>query len=68
MVTTVCAKTGVKHVHHAAQQFDIGIYFEANGHGTVLFSDNARRAIEGVTLYVVGAGRPGSPRALPRPP
>ena len=52
MVTTVCAKTGVKHVHHAAQQFDIGIYFEANGHGTVLFSDNARRAIEGVTLYV----------------
>ena len=32
-------KTGVKHLHHAAQQFDIGIYFEANGHGTVVFSD-----------------------------
>lgn len=33
------AKTGVKHVHACAERyFDIGIYFEANGHGTVLFS------------------------------
>jgi phosphoacetylglucosamine mutase len=33
------AKTGVKHLHHAAvESFDIGIYFEANGHGTVVFS------------------------------
>lgn len=31
------AKTGVKHVHAAAHTFDIGVYFEANGHGTVLF-------------------------------
>ena len=32
------AKTGVKYVHAAAHKhFDIGIYFEANGHGTVLF-------------------------------
>jgi phosphoacetylglucosamine mutase len=31
------AKTGVKHVHAAAHSFDIGVYFEANGHGTVLF-------------------------------
>lgn len=30
-----CTKTGVKHLHHAAQEFDIGVYFEANGHGTV---------------------------------
>jgi phosphoacetylglucosamine mutase len=36
----VITKTGVKHLHHAAMQFDIGIYFEANGHGTVLFSNN----------------------------
>jgi len=27
--------TGVKHLHHAAMQFDVGVYFEANGHGTV---------------------------------
>ncbi|ODV92584.1 hypothetical protein CANCADRAFT_89117 [Tortispora caseinolytica NRRL Y-17796] len=33
--------TGVKHLHHSAQRFDIGVYFEANGHGTVLFSPEA---------------------------
>ena len=31
-------KTGVKYLHHAALDFDIGVYFEANGHGTVVFS------------------------------
>uniref|UniRef100_A0A7S2WU77 Phosphoacetylglucosamine mutase n=1 Tax=Mucochytrium quahogii TaxID=96639 RepID=A0A7S2WU77_9STRA len=30
-------KTGVKHLHHKAVEYDIGVYFEANGHGTVLF-------------------------------
>lgn len=30
-----CTKTGVKHLHHTAKEFDIGVYFEANGHGTV---------------------------------
>ena len=30
------AKTGVKFVHHAALGYDCGVYFEANGHGTVL--------------------------------
>ncbi len=34
---TVVTPTGVKHLHAAAEHFDIGIYFEANGHGTVLF-------------------------------
>mmetsp|Transcript_28363 Transcript_28363/g.34619 ORF Transcript_28363/g.34619 Transcript_28363/m.34619 type:complete len:214 (-) Transcript_28363:1700-2341(-) len=28
------AKTGVKYLHHIAVKFDVGIYFEANGHGT----------------------------------
>lgn len=37
--------TGVKHLHHAAARYDIGVYFEANGHGTVLFSDNATKII-----------------------
>ena len=32
--------TGVKYLHEEAVKFDIGIYFEANGHGTVLFSDS----------------------------
>ncbi|CCC09395.1 unnamed protein product [Sordaria macrospora k-hell] len=30
----MCTPTGVKHLHHVAQSFDIGVYFEANGHGT----------------------------------
>lgn len=25
-------------MHHAAERYDVGVYFEANGHGTVLFS------------------------------
>jgi phosphoacetylglucosamine mutase len=37
-VDIVLADTGVKNLHHKAQQYDIGVYFEANGHGTVLFS------------------------------
>ncbi|KAL1951855.1 hypothetical protein VTO73DRAFT_1004 [Trametes versicolor] len=35
-----CVSTGVKHLHHAAEHYDIGVYFEANGHGTVLFSSD----------------------------
>lgn len=30
-----CSKTGVKYLQRIAQKFDIGVYFEANGHGTV---------------------------------
>nr|OQO19568.1 hypothetical protein B0A51_11674 [Rachicladosporium sp. CCFEE 5018] len=40
-----CTPTGVKHLHHVASRYDIGVYFEANGHGTVLFSQNALRQI-----------------------
>lgn len=39
--------TGVKHLHHRAQQFDVGIYFEANGHGTVLFSKKYTSVLNG---------------------
>ena len=38
-IKTGMAKTGVKYVHHKALEYDIGIYYEANGHGTVIFSD-----------------------------
>jgi phosphoacetylglucosamine mutase len=37
-----CVPTGVKHLHHAAEYYDIGVYFEANGHGTVLFSPTSQ--------------------------
>lgn len=36
----VFTPTGVKYLHEKAAEYDIGIYFEANGHGTVLFSEN----------------------------
>uniref|UniRef100_A0A3B3DSA0 Phosphoacetylglucosamine mutase n=1 Tax=Oryzias melastigma TaxID=30732 RepID=A0A3B3DSA0_ORYME len=45
-VTVRCTKTGVKHLHHAALEFDVGVYFEANGHGTVLFSKAAEDQIQ----------------------
>ena len=35
----------MKHLHRRAASYDIGIYFEANGHGTVLFSDKASETI-----------------------
>lgn len=44
-VPVACVPTGVKHLHHKAMEFDIGVYFEANGHGTVIFSDNATQQI-----------------------
>lgn len=40
-----CVPTGVKHLHRAAHHFDVGIYFEANGHGTVLISENFQRKV-----------------------
>jgi len=43
----IITKTGVKHLHHAAvEHFDVGVYFEANGHGTVVFSKNYERFAE----------------------
>jgi phosphoacetylglucosamine mutase len=33
----------VKHLHAKAEHFDVGIYFEANGHGTVIFSDKPKK-------------------------
>lgn len=36
----VFTPTGVKYLHASAAQYDIGIYFEPNGHGTILFSEH----------------------------
>ncbi|KAK0055316.1 phosphoacetylglucosamine mutase [Biomphalaria pfeifferi] len=44
-IPVACVPTGVKYLHHKAQDFDIGVYFEANGHGTVLFSRTAQKLI-----------------------
>ena len=37
-----CTSTGVKYLHHSASLYDIGLYFEPNGHGTILLSSKAR--------------------------
>lgn len=39
-VEVALAPTGVKYLHEKAARYDIGIYFEANGHGTILFSEH----------------------------
>lgn len=39
-VETECVATGVKHLHKAALKYEIGIYFESNGHGTILIKES----------------------------
>ena len=34
-----CTATGVKNLHHEALKFDIAVYFESNGHGTLLINN-----------------------------
>lgn len=54
-IPVTCVPTGVKHLHHAAQKYDIGVYFEANGHGTVLFSPSC--------LHLLSSAIPTSPES-----
>lgn len=44
-VPVACVPTGVKWLHHKAIEYDIGVYFEANGHGTVVFKPEAKEKI-----------------------
>lgn len=37
-IQTYCTATGVKNLHREALKHDISIYFETNGHGTVIFN------------------------------
>lgn len=46
-IPVLMAKTGVKYLHHVAcKHLDCGIYFEANGHGTVFFSDRLMAVLQ----------------------
>ncbi|PRD32363.1 UNVERIFIED_CONTAM: Pgm3 [Trichonephila clavipes] len=47
-IPVVCVPTGVKYLHHEALKYDVGIYFEANGHGTVVFSEDAKLQIRDI--------------------
>lgn len=39
-IKTVCTATGVKNLHAEALKHNVSIYFESNGHGTVLFNQH----------------------------
>jgi phosphoacetylglucosamine mutase len=45
-VAIVTTPTGVKHLHAAAEHHDVALYWEANGHGAMVFSARARAAIQ----------------------
>jgi phosphoacetylglucosamine mutase len=45
-VPVSCVQTGVKHLHHEAERYNVGVYFEANGHGTVLFNSEAQSIVQ----------------------
>ncbi|EJW03125.1 hypothetical protein EDEG_02496 [Edhazardia aedis USNM 41457] len=42
----VVANTGVKNFIREARKFDIGVYFEPNGHGSVYFSENFKNFLQ----------------------
>lgn len=42
----VLAKTGVKHLEQKTKLFDISLYFESNGHGTLAYAGDMRKKIE----------------------
>ncbi|GAX77665.1 hypothetical protein CEUSTIGMA_g5108.t1 [Chlamydomonas eustigma] len=46
LLSVECTPTGVKYLHQAAHSYDVGVYWEANGHGTVLFSAELLRRLE----------------------
>jgi len=49
----------VKYLHHAAEKMDVGVYFEANGHGTIIFSEDT---LETIARYA--PRNPGQAEAL----
>jgi phosphoacetylglucosamine mutase len=55
-IPVIMAKTGVKYVHAAAHDnYDIGIYFESNGHGTVIFNDAYYRYLHEIEEWLYPA-------------
>eukprot|EP00827_Trimyema_finlayi_P007120 TRINITY_DN960_c0_g1_i1.p1 TRINITY_DN960_c0_g1~~TRINITY_DN960_c0_g1_i1.p1 ORF type:complete len:586 (-),score=213.57 TRINITY_DN960_c0_g1_i1:33-1790(-) len=38
--------SGVKNLHHVSLDFDIGVYFEANGHGTLIVNNGKQEILE----------------------
>ena len=57
-----CVATGVKHLHPGAEEYDIGVYFEPNGHGNCIFSTSFLRHLaytsytDSITNYMNSTG------------
>ncbi|GMT09783.1 hypothetical protein PFISCL1PPCAC_1080, partial [Pristionchus fissidentatus] len=49
-ITPVFVPTGVKHLHHEAFKYDVGVYFEANRHGAVFSPTNSTRHSSDTTI------------------
>lgn len=62
----VVARTGVKHLAAAAAAADVGVYWEANGHGSVHFSAAARGAFAAAAASPSGSDRPDDSSAVSR--
>eukprot|EP00760_Papus_ankaliazontas_P036084 PhM_4_TR8185/c0_g1_i1/m.81980/K01836/PGM3; phosphoacetylglucosamine mutase len=45
-VPVIVSPTGVKYCHAAAHKASVGVYFEANGHGTVLFNEAFQQKLQ----------------------
>ncbi|KAG0535919.1 hypothetical protein BDA96_03G019300 [Sorghum bicolor] len=56
----VFTPTGVKYLHKRALEYDIGIYFEANGHGTVVFSEDLISQLESLSNELASQAATGS--------
>ena len=52
----VLAKTGVKYLHEKAKNFDISVYFEANGHGTIYINETTKGKFEKMNCFVESSG------------
>lgn len=64
-INIICTATGVKNLHHEALKYDISVYFESNGHGTILINNkelNNEKNIKKLNIInnsVVGDGISG---------
>ena len=56
-VSRKIAKTGVKFVEAVAKEHKIGMYFEANGHGTILFNSEILKSLPGNFPEILGLAK-----------
>jgi len=56
-IPTAITKTGVKYLHAKAETFDVGVYCEPNGHGTVLFSKMLQKHLAEMVTWGLDAGK-----------